>query len=363
MSDPSFTCLVSDLRRALAFAMQPIKRRNRIPVLGNVRLTASVRGIDLRGTDLDLECAASADVLDASGQLDTTLDPRFLADLLRHADGRISVTRDGDILAITLGDMQARLREIIPAVDFPDMKRPGTVAEPFAAGAMHKAMTRTLPCVSFEETRYYLNGVYLHDASGLRAVATDGRRMAIYDTDERWPFGDMIVPRTSVGIIARALAAVGNKPVTVASEPPEHSSSSAMTILELCSGDWRITTKTIDGRFPDYTRITPDFEATGTATISAAALQRFPRGRGDMSQAIKLDMANGTMSWREPGTGEVSMPMQSTGDVEIGFNLKYLNGFARQSGVIRIEVKTSADPARVLTDDPALTQILMPMQV
>lgn len=368
MTVRSFTCHAPDLKRALAFAMQSVERRNTIPVLGTVRITASADGIEVRGTDLDIECAATAEVISATGPIDITMPPRLLADLLRWAEGEVTISRENDLITIRVDDVEATVRELCPVGDWPAMIGTVGTAIEISEARLQKALTATIACISTEETRYYLNGVFLHDKDGLRAVATDGYRMAVYDTGETWPFQGMIVPRKTVAILHRAMKAGSNRTVEVKAAPdpknsdatlaPKHSANR----IEVKGDGWTILSKTIDATFPDYTRVIPQPSQNITAVLIDAALRRFPKS-DERSRAVKIDPTTGRMSWKNYDGIEVSMPVQATGDREIGFNMGYLIAFASRAGTIRLETQGPGDPARVLTDDPALLQVLMPMRV
>lgn len=361
----SITCHAADLKRALAFAMQPVERRNTIPILGMVRLTGGATGLTIRGTDLDIECFADAAVTSATGKTDVILPPRFLADLLRWATGGVTISRAKDLITIRADDVEATVRELCSIADWPTLEAPHGEIVSIGAGKMHKALAATAACISTEETRYYLRGVFLHDKDGLRAVATDGYRMAIYDIGEAWPFGGMIVPAKAASILRGVTKAGGNGVVFVRAAPCVKNSGGEATHdltnrIEVSGGGWRIVSRTIDGKYPDYTRVMPKQSPAFTAVLTAAALRRFPKSRDH--RPVKIDPTAGRMSWKNDDGIDVSMPVQATGDRAIAFNLKYLLDFAAPAGTIRMESAGPGEPARVLTDDPALLQVLMPVR-
>lgn len=360
----SITCRAAGLKRALAFAMQAPERWNTVPILGTVRITGSAMGLTVRGTDLDVECFATADVISATGKIDMTLPPRLLADLLRWANGEVTLSRDKDLITIRADDVEATVREICDPADWPTLDAPSGEIVTIDAGKLSKALAATTSCISTEETRYYLNGAFLHNKDGLRLVSTDGHRMTIYDTGAAWPFGGMIVPSKTVAILRRAIKA-GTGVVFVRAAPCQENGGGAAVNditnrIEVSGEGWRIVSRTIDGKYPDYTRVLPGPSQAFTAVLTAAALRRFPKSRH--GRAVKIDPTTGRMSWRDDDGAEVSMPVQATGDRADGFNLKYLMDFAAPAGTIRMESAGTGHPARVLTDDPALLQVLMPMR-
>lgn len=384
MTDPlSFTIHAVTMKRALAFASQATERRNTIPILGMVKVDFADDKVTITGTDLDVECEAEVEAITGSAQpFSFTMQPRLLTGLLRYAEGDVTIAKEGDIITITADDMTAQARELCPPEDWPalNMGNPCGLPVSVSEARLHKAMTAAMACVSTEVTRYYLNGVYMHDTGkGLICVATDGLRLAKYETSEGWGLPAAIFPRKSASILTAAIRKDGNAKIEatafVVEQKPKREinraglptgnliDQPALPRLAFKGDGWTIRSKTIDGTFPDYTRvIPPKQEAPGiTATISAAAIRRFPP-TGDRVTAVKIDPNGGAMSIQNCEGFSVKMPIQGKGP-SMGFNLKYLAAFARSAGTIKLEAADPGSPARVLTDDPALLQILMPMRL
>ena len=358
-----FTAHATALKRALAFASQVIERRNTIPVLGMVLIECDGQAVTFTGTDLDTECRAGAATIEDGDVFSCLLPPRLLAGLLQWADGTVTISREGDLITITAGDVVATVRELCPVSDWPPFANvdwshlPVSITET----KLRKALSSVSICISTEETRYYLNGVFLHDkGKGLILVATNGHWMGVYETGEGWGLPDAILPRKPAAILLRALPKLSNGSVQVKAV----GGASGAPRFEFVGDGWRIRTKTIDGTFPDYKRVIPTGETKFRATISAAALRRFPRPAGHLLHAIKVDPQAGCMSIAEafPDRVTITMPVQGEGG-PIGFNANYLRDFAELGGVIRLESAGASDACRVLTDDPALLQVLMPMRV
>ncbi|NBE05962.1 DNA polymerase III subunit beta [Paragemmobacter ruber] len=360
-----------ELRNAVAMAAQVVERRNTIPILGTLRITATPEGAQVRATDLDMEIFLQIEPLAASGTLDFTIEPRLMASLLRYADDQVTITTHKDLVTITVDDVEARIRDLCnPATDWPGMIGPLSDEAMISEAALHKALAACIPCISAEETRYYLNGIWLHQIDGHAcAVATDGHRLARYQTQEPWPFPGQIVPRKTVKLLQRLLRPGGNGQIT-AMVAPDQTNSTEPTLapkqpsnrVEFTGDGWRLISRTIDGCFPDYLRVIPKSEPNITATLTHHALCRFGEPH-ERCRAISIDPVKGRMTYSRPYGPTISMPVQAKGDQTIGFNLDYLRGFTARAGTIRLESKSSGDPALILTDDPNLTQVLMPMRV
>ncbi len=352
---PTATFAATDLRRAVALAAQAVERRSTIPILGTIRIGASPDGAIIRGTDLDIEVFAYLDTISAHSEIDLTICPRLMANLVRFADGEVTIRQDGDIVTIIADDVEATIRSLCdPRTDWPALATFDSDQVFLSEATLQRAMAATMRCISTEETRYYLNGIYWHKIdSKLCLVTTDGHRLAKYQTAEDWPFEGLILPRPTAELLNRCIRKGGNAHIIA---------MAAGNKAEFRGQGWKIVSKTIDGTFPDYTRVIPQAEPKITATLTHHALRRF----GDMSErvrAIKIDPVAGRMSYSMPDGPTISMPVQATGDQAIGFNLGYLRDFTATAGTIRLETSSPGDPARVLTDDPALLQVLMPMRI
>ena len=173
------------LAKALAHVANVVERRNTIPILSNVMLTAGSNALKLTATDLDMEVVETVDC-SVSGDGAVTVPAHMFNDIVRKLpDGDISIERDAtqERLTITSGPAQFSL-QTLPADDFPTLSVEDLGhAFTLPAGDLKRLIEKTRFAISTEETRYYLNGIYLHEAESngkemLRAVATDGHRLA-----------------------------------------------------------------------------------------------------------------------------------------------------------------------------------------
>ena len=183
----------SNLLKSLSHVHRVVERRNTIPILSNVLLKTEGDGLRLKATDLDLEITETAA---AKGEQEgaTTVPAHLLYDIVRKlpdgAEVKLATSEDGGQMTISSGRSNFRL-QCLPESDFPDITA-GTLTHSFSCGAadLARLIERTQFAISTEETRYYLNGIFLHtiESEGdlrLRAVATDGHRLARADRGRR----------------------------------------------------------------------------------------------------------------------------------------------------------------------------------
>lgn len=365
LTTSTLTVDANELRNAVAFVRQAVERRNTIPVIGMLRLMTVPAGdgiaLHLTGTDLDIQLETTIPADLTGPDLSTTIAPTLLLQMIRWHDGPVHMVMGEDrILRLTVGDMKSAIREVCPATDFPEgiVGHDWKHVDQIPQAQLHKLLTAVAPCISTEETRYYLNGIYLHTCEGkLRGVATDGHRLAVYDIDAAWPSRfKAIMPRKSVGILALKMAK-SNEAVTVSAI---HGKDDYIPRLRIEADGWTMMTKIIDGTFPDYTRVIPPENKTIQATISYAAIRRFPFIERVTGITIHPDAK--VMSVTSPDGNTVEMPVTGQGG-PFGFNLYYLLDFAKRTTALRIEGENDRAPFRILTDDPNLLQVLMPMRM
>src|SRR6187431_2053211 len=206
----------AQLLKSLGHVHRVVERRNTIPILGNVLVRAENARLSLKATDLDLEVTETLAAETATGG-STTVPAHMFYDIVRKLpDGaQIVLEADGDraVLAIRAGRSRFTL-QTLPESDFPDLAA-GDMSHKFklAATDLKRLIDKTQFAISTEETRYYLNGIYVHAAGTnktqtLRAVATDGHRLA--QTEIELPEGatglpGIIVPRKTVGEVQRLI--------------------------------------------------------------------------------------------------------------------------------------------------------------
>ena len=248
----------AELLKSLSHVHRVVERRNTIPILANVLLRAENARLSFKATDLDLEVIETVAAEVNPGGV-TTVPAHMFYEIVRKlpegAQVVLEASGDRAVMSIRAGRSRFTL-QTLPESDFPDLAA-GDLTHKFTVGAadLKRLIDKTQFAISTEETRYYLNGIYLHTAGAgkglmLRAVATDGHRLAQFELAappgaEGMP--GIIVPRKTVGEVQR-LIDNGEGEITV-----ELSQSK----IRFTFGDVVLTSKLIDGTFPDYSRVIP----------------------------------------------------------------------------------------------------------
>ena len=380
LEDPSEMKLKADratLLKALAHIQSVAEKRNTIPILANVLISAKEGRLSLTATDMEIavvEEIASGVSRDGA----TTAPAAVLYEIVRKLPDSAEIEFDhsgGDSpLALRAGRYATSLN-VLSIEDFPSMTA-GSLPHMFRvpSAVLRGLIDRTRFAISTEETRYYLNGIYLHVAETetgpmLRAVATDGHRLARVQTE--LPEGaagmpGVIVPRKTINEL-RKLLDEGAEQVEL---------SLSETRIQFAVGSVTLTSKLIDGTFPEYERVIPrdndkilrvgkkDF-SDAVARVAAISQER--------SRPVKLSIERNllTLSAASPDQGtakeeldEGRVTYDST-PIEIGFQARYLNDITDQiEKDVEFAFSDSAAPTVVRdVDSPSALYVLMPMRV
>jgi DNA polymerase III subunit beta len=364
----------SALLKCLGHVHRVVERRNTIPILANVLIRGENAKLAVKATDLDLEVIETI-AAEVAGPGATTVPAHMIYDIVRKLPEGAQVVLDASgergSLTIRAGRAQFSL-QTLPESDFPDLAA-GNMTHRFAVSAkdLKRLIDKTQFAISTEETRYYLNGIYLHGLDGktatLRAVATDGHRLAQVDLPA--PAGaagmpGVIVPRKTVGEVQR-LIEDAEAEITV---------ELSQTKIRFTLAEVVLTSKLIDGTFPDYARVIPvgnDKELTVDKPDFEAAVDRVSTVSSERGRAVKLSLSAGklVLSVTNPDSGSATEEIEVEYDAErldIGFNSRYLLDIAAQIEG-EVAVLKLADPG-----SPTLIQdrdakdalyVLMPMRV
>ena len=365
----------SALLKSLGHVHRVVERRNTIPILSNVLIQAEGSELSLKATDLDLEISGSvpADVTQAGA---TTVPAHVLYDIVRKLPDGSQVTLEiaGDSGQMLLRSGRSRFNlQALPEGDFPKLSA-GELSHHFTlpAADLKKLIEKTQFAISNEETRHYLNGIYIHtlDVNGktmLRAVATDGHRLARVEI--KAPQGavgmpGVILPKKAVAEIQKLIDDLSAE-ITIELSTQKARFSFGPVIL---------TSKLIDGTFPDYNRVIPannDKRLVVERSAFAAAVDRVSTISSERGRAVKLALNDGKMilSVTNPDSGSAVEELEVDYDsapIDIGFNARYLLEITAQLDGDTALLKLADAGSPTLVQDregAAALYVLMPMRV
>jgi len=363
--------------KSLNHVQSVVERRNTIPILSNILIQASGASLSLTATDLDVEVIEKSDVsLMEDGAF--TVPAHTLHDIVRKLPegAQIQLDYHDEEARLTLSAGRSRFQlPCLPAEDFPALSVEDLTTQfDVPSQDLMRLIDQTKFAISTEETRYYLNGIYLHAqtdgaASLLRAVATDGHRLARVQLPLPSGAADMpgvIVPRKAILELRRLLDDAGDA---------VHVSVSEAKIRFDVEGTI-LTSKLIDGTFPDYSRVIPvdnDKVLNVEGHDLAQAVDRVATISTEKSRAIKLSLEDGriTLAVNNPESGSASEELSvdyTAPAMEIGFNSKYLLDILGQinGGVAKFVFADASSPT-IISDaedeEGRALFVLMPMRV
>jgi DNA polymerase-3 subunit beta len=363
------------LLRSLGHVHRVVERRNTIPILSNVLLRAEGGGLRLKATDLDIEVTETVPA-DVAQPGSTTVPAHVIYDIVRKlpegAQVALEMTGESGQMQIRSGRSRFLLQSL-PESDFPDLAA-GELPHRFtlAPGDLKRLIDKTQFAISTEETRYYLNGIYLHaitvgGQAMLRAVATDGHRLARVELAA--PTGSegmpgVIVPRKAVAEIQK-LVETAEEGVLVELSPAK---------IRLTFGGVVLTSKLIDGTFPDYQRVIPagnDKLLTVEREDFARAVDRVSTISSERGRAVKLAINDRrlTLSVNNPDSGSATEEIEVDYDsapIDIGFNARYLLDITGQLDGDTALFKLADPGSPTIIQDregAAALYVLMPMRV
>lgn len=363
------------LLRALAHVQSVVERRSTIPVLSNVLLKVEDGMLSLATTDMDIEITESI-AADVTKEGSITAPAVTLHDIIRKfPDGskvQIEMDVSGNFITVKAGRSDFRL-SCLPVADFPQFGG-GEFPVSFATRAadLRALIDRTKFAMSTEETRYYLNGIFVHAAENegvavLRAVSTDGHRLARFE---------MPLPEGAAGmpgvIIPRKTVLELRKLLEEAADEIKISLSENKIVFSF--DHIVLTSKLIDGTFPDYQRVIPsgnDKFLEVDPRVFSSAIDRVSTISDGKSRAVKITLNGKTMTLSanspEAGSAKEEIEVQSeSAAIEIGFNARYLLDITSQvDGVgCRMSLSDPSSPTIIQdTSDPSSLYVLMPLRV
>lgn len=314
------------LLKPLQAVIGVVERRQTMPILSNILLVARDGRLSVTATDLEVELVATAEVdIDVDGEI--TVSGRKLLDIVKALPDEVKVSFNvsGDKAAVRAGRSKFSLATL-PAAEFPSVEdiKSSQVIEVDQA-TLAKLIEKTHFSMAQQDVRYYLNGMLLETGKGLlRAVATDGHRLALCQADVAGGSGDeqqVIVPRKGVLELQRLIGGEGPLNIELG---PNHVRIEVEGI--------RFTSKLIDGRFPEYERVIPQ-DSPNLLTVDKStirqALQRTAILSNEKYRGIRLIIRDSGMVLQahnpEQEEAEEEVEVDYSGeDIEIGFNVNYL---------------------------------------
>ncbi|MDX2222031.1 MAG: DNA polymerase III subunit beta [Rhodospirillaceae bacterium] len=368
------------LLKSLGHVQSVVERRNTIPILSNVRIDAKKGELALNATDMDIEIAESTAADIGKGGA-TTAPAHTLYEIVRKlpegSQVEIATSSDGNQVTLSSGRSRFALA-CLPVEDFPALSAQAGTGSDYshtftvAAANLKALIDRTRFAISTEETRYYLNGIFLHAAKSdgvavLRAVATDGHRLARVESplpDGGAGMPGVIVPRKTVAEL-RKLIEEADGDIEIALSDAKIRFSFDNVVL---------TSKLIDGTFPDYERVIP---AGNDKVLEVPrkdlfdAVDRVSAISSEKSRSIKMTCEKGliTLSASSPEAGSATEEVEASyaaGTLEIGFNSRYLLDILQQieGDAARFSMSDAASPT-IIRDvaDGSAVYVLMPMRV
>jgi DNA polymerase-3 subunit beta len=377
--------------RAVKFASSVVGKRSTIPVLTTVKASAN-GALHLDGTDLDTYARASLPYDGDEAEFLIQSPSQVAAAVKKAGAETVSFDRRDKELRVEAGELVADLSHTMHADDFPTMEL--IAEETFGAlvdASLFRLLERVRPAISTEETRYYLNGIYVHAIGdgAYRFVATDGHRLFVADAALPGASGEIaegvIIPRRAIekviGQFAKAESARFVLGRTVKSNQPDktlapsaHPSRAGFT-AEIDGVRFELATKLIDGTFPDYTRVVPaehKFAMRMARADLLKAIKTITPLSSDKTRALRLTaLRDGlTLELQSPDFGKSRFPVaaehDAPADFYIGLNAAYLLDAANAFTGETIEFGLD-DPGAPVTitdpDDGGFKVVQMPIRV
>ena len=368
----------TDLLKALSHIHGIVEVRHTLPILSNIILEAKDDKLILSSTNLDIYCSdkIKAEVLQ-SGEVSVSAVTFFeIIKRLPSGSEVLMIMEEGENeITLTCGRSKFNL-STLKTDDFPIISDNDlSINFVLSADELIRIIDKTKFAVSNEETRYYLNGIFLHKAERnsiqfLRAVATDGHRLAQYDIPLPQGAEDItgiIIPKKTIYELRKVLDDA-NGDVSVSLNENK---------IKFSFNDLKVVSKVIDGTFPDYTKVIPQKNDKNFKTNNSDLKNAIDRvsavaaNEESKSKAIKFCIENNSLSLsvesQSKGSANEMIDVNYSGDkVDIGFNSKYIIDICNEvdGDEISISLSDSISPAIILDKtDENLFFVLMPMRI
>ena len=348
-----FTINREALLKPLQLVAGVVERRHTLPVLSNVLMVVEGDQLSLTGTDLEVELVGRVAVEAGAQAGEITVPARKLMDICKSLPENtlIEIKQDDQKVKVKAGRSRFTL-STLSANDFPNIdEEPGSVSFTIDQAGLRRLIDRTAFAMAQQDVRYYLNGMLLEVSQNcLRAVATDGHRLAMCSTEgdiNQQEKHQVIVPRKGILEMARLLTEGGES---------VHITLGASHIRAK-TGDFMFTSKLVDGKFPDYERVIPkggNKIIVGDRQMLRQAFQRASILSNEKYRGIRLILSDGQLKViannPEQEEAEEELSLAYHGDsMEIGFNVRYL---------LDVLSVLSGDSVKMILSDPNSSALL-----
>jgi DNA polymerase-3 subunit beta len=345
-----------------------VERRQTMPVLANVLLSVLDGKLTIAATDLEVELVSGTEVAVVQSG-DITVPGRKFLEILRALPEKssVSLVTDGEKVLIKAGRSRFSL-STLPAGEFPvvdDINAQQSVH--ISRADLLRLLEKTHFSMAQQDVRYYLNGMLLEiDGQTLRAVATDGHRLALCEASlgvKAQVAQQVIVPRKGVLELQRILSDEGNAELAIGTNH-----------VRAQIGDIRFTSKLIDGRFPEYSRVIPAPPATAIKAdrdVLRQALQRTAILSNEKYRGIRISVRKNvvTVQAHNPEQEEAEEEIEVSyggNDLEVGFNVNYLLDALSAIDGAEVELGLTDSNSSCLIRSPGAASaryVVMPMRL
>ena len=366
-----FTIPREVLLKPLQLVTGVVERRQTLPVLANLLIKADDSGLSLTGTDLEVEMVARCSVpVEQAGEV--TIPARKLADIWRALpDGaEVSVTVEGERATIKSGRSRFTLATL-PAGDFPKVESGDSdIAISLPQSNIRKLIDQVSFAMAQQDVRVFLNGMLLEVVgASVRAVATDGHRLAMASTACETS-GSVDTPKQAI-VPRKAVVEMGR---LLDEEAESLSIQFGANHLKVTTGPVTMTTKLVDGQFPDYEKVVPKDASRVLSGDRETLKQGFQRASilsNEKYRGVRLNISSESLTIQannpEQEEAEETVPVQFSGDqLEIGFNVSYLLDVLSvvDSDGVQISVSDANSSALLeSSDDDGAVYVVMPMRL
>jgi len=365
----------SSLVKILSNVSGAVERKNTIPILLNVKIEARAGKVDFTTTDMDIVITSTISDANIKTEGATTIPAQLLLDIVRKIPDGVNIdlliSEDGNQAIIKYNKSKFSL-PCLDAIEFPTLSE-GEMTHDFIIEAKELAriIDKSRFAISSDETRYYLNGLYIHIAKNdegkfeLKAVATDGHRLALSsyandNFDKEIP--GVIIPKKTINEIRRIIEDEDNVKVSLSNSK-----------IKIKCSNCTIVSKLIDGQFPEYDKVVPK-NNDKTININKKtifdAIDRVATVANDKHRTIKLNLESGKIqlqvSSSDGGFADEEVEVDFSGDkIEAGFNSRYLLEIINQldSNDINLKFNDSFSPVIVDSADLKGLYVIMPVRV